>query len=79
MSGPTNAQVAVAHVDRSPEAVIRQTCREQGCTCGDDLQIRTRPLRSEERPEGTEDYGRATGAEVSHRLDCPLLMRANGS
>jgi hypothetical protein len=74
MPSPTNRQIIIAPLSADTEESIRQGCIAQGCTCGERLVISIRQLADDERPPGTEDYGKATKVDVEHSLECPLLL-----
>jgi len=78
MAGPTNRQIAIAHVDADTEQTIRDACTAQGCTCGDRLAITIRPLDDDERPVGAEGAGKASEALIEHSSECPMLARQQG-
>lgn len=73
-------QALIAGADVHPAEAIRDSCREQGCTCGEDLVVVEEALTAEQQAEHRRRFG-AVGATAWHvRYDpaCPLLARLEG-
>ena len=82
MTGPTNRDLAIAHVDADTEAVVRANCADQGCTCGPDLVVNVTVLSAEEgrrrEAAGAPAGAKHTAVDVRHLPSCPLLARKQG-
>lgn len=82
MSGPTNIQVGVAHIDQDTAEAVREMCKQQGCTCGDRLKVTVTTLTPEAAADleaaGAPSGAKHSAVDVAHAMECPLLARAQG-
>ena len=74
MAGPTNAQIVTAPLEGKTADYVRAACELQGCTCGDALRMTVKSIADDDRPESAKGYAKASEVDITHRMDCPLLL-----
>lgn len=75
-AGPTNRAVTFAHAEADPLEVVRQTMREQGCVCGDQLRVERHDPPAEVLADAEQfDVDVVSHVLIGHLSHCPVLAR----